>query len=279
MLSLPQIARTKLLTHRVRAAHSDKRQLWNEAAKSLPDLDILATDQELIQGRDTINTVQAAVQEKLDECIRKRWKYTRSNGQKVVLWDVLDKIMNWVNKFKSVGDIAVQYDPGHAALPWAAIRLILQASVSHVETFGHMLEGVELSSRIITVYAEVERACLKGVSILKSQLAEALIKMYAAVLAFLSKARQYFAQSSSKRLLKGAFQSYQTSVSPWVERISNAEKDVLKLVGLVQSEGSSRKFNITLMLCSQIPELEWLTISRPEESFGNDETRSARLTK
>ena len=31
-----------------------------------------------------------------------------------------------MNKFKEVGDIAVQYDPGHAALPWAAIRFFLQ---------------------------------------------------------------------------------------------------------------------------------------------------------
>lgn len=279
MPSLAQVAKTQLLVHRVRAAHSHRRQLWNEAAKSLPDSDIPATDQELIEGRDTINTVQAAVQDKLDECIRKRWKYTRSNGQKVVLWDVLDKIMKWVNKFKSVGDIAVQYDPGHAALPWAAIRLILQASVSHVETFGHMLEGVELSSRIIAIYAEVERACLKGVSILKTQLADALVKMYAAVLAFLSRARQYFAQSSGKRLLKGAFQSHQTSVSPSVERISNAEKDVLKLVGLVQSEGSFRKFNIHNLDASQTPQFEWLTISRSEESFGDDETRGARFAE
>lgn len=241
MLSIAQVARTKILVLRQKAAHGDKRQLWNEAAKSFPDLDIPAIDQESNAGSDLIATVHVAVQNKMDDCVRKRWKYTRSSGQEIKLWDVLDKIMKWVNRFKSVGDMAVQYDPGHAALPWAAIRFVLQASVSSVETFGHMLEGVELSSRIIAIYAEVERACLKGVSRLKTQLADALVKLYAAVLAFLSRARQYFAQSSGKRFLKGAFQSYQTSVAPWVERINTVEKDVLKLVGLVQSEGSFRQ--------------------------------------
>ena len=248
MLSIAQVAKTKILVRRERAAHGDKRQLWNEAAKFFPDLDIPAIDQESNGGTDSITTVHAAVQNKLDECIRKRWKYTRSNGQEIKLWDVLDKIMKWVNRFKSVGDMVVQYDPGHAVLPWAAIRFILQASVSSVETFGYMLEGVELSSRIIAIYAEVERACLKGVSRLKTRLADALVKMYATVLAFLSRARQYFAQSSGKRFLKGAFQSYQTSVAPWVEPIDTAEKDVLRLVGLVQSEGSFCQPHGTLVL-------------------------------
>jgi hypothetical protein len=31
-----------------------------------------------------------------------------------------------VEKFKEVGDMIVQYDPGHAALPGAGVRLLLQ---------------------------------------------------------------------------------------------------------------------------------------------------------
>ena len=214
-----------------------KRQLWAEAADLARD-STSGVDHNSIGSHISVEDVHAAVRNKLDECTRKRWKYIRSDGQKVVLWDVLTKIMKWVNKFKEVGDVAIQYDAGHVALPWAAIRFMLQASVSSVETFGHMLEGVELSSKIIAIYAEVERTCLNGGSRLKNQLVDAFVKMYAGVLAFLSRARQYFGQSAGKRALKGAFQSYQTSVAPWIERINNAEKDVLKLVGLVQAEGS-----------------------------------------
>ena len=238
MLSIAQIAKTKIVVHRQRVAHSGTRQLWSEAAKLARGPGTSDTDQELIGSHVSIDEVYAAVRNKLDECIQKRWRYTKANGEKVVLWDLLDKTIKWIDKFKAVGDVAIQYDPGHAALPWAVIRFMLQATVSSVETFGHMLEGIELSSRITAIYAEVERACLKGVSRLKTQLADALVKMYAGVLSFLSKAMHYFGQSSAKRALKGAFQSYRTSVAPFIEQINNAEKDVLKLVGLVQSEGA-----------------------------------------
>lgn len=188
MLSISQIAKTKVLVHRKNVARTDRRQLWNEAAKSVRDSKTSGIDQDLIGSDISIDDVRAAVQNKLDECIQKRWAYTRSNGREIRLWDVLDKVMQWVNKFKTIGDVAVQYDPGHAALPWAAIRFVLQASVSSVETFGHMLEGVELVARITAIYAEVEIACLKGVSRLKTQLANTLVKMYTGVLEFLSRA-------------------------------------------------------------------------------------------
>jgi ankyrin repeat domain-containing protein 50 len=32
----------------------------------------------------------------------------------------------WLNKFKDIGDIAVSFDPIHASLPWAGVRLLLQ---------------------------------------------------------------------------------------------------------------------------------------------------------
>lgn len=67
-----------------------------------------------------------AVEEKKQICLRRRWKYKNSKGQDVILRDVFEKIIVWVNKFKEVGDVGVQYDPVHASLPWAAIRAILQ---------------------------------------------------------------------------------------------------------------------------------------------------------
>ena len=44
----------------------------------------------------------------------------------MILRDVFDKIVRWIDMFKQVGDIAVQYDPAHASLSWAGIRLVLQ---------------------------------------------------------------------------------------------------------------------------------------------------------
>jgi hypothetical protein len=66
-----------------------------------------------------------AVDEKKKTCLEKRWKYKKGNKE-IIIRDKLEKVSEWVNKFKEVGDIAVQYDTAHAALPWAGVRFLLQ---------------------------------------------------------------------------------------------------------------------------------------------------------
>jgi hypothetical protein len=58
--------------------------------------------------------------------IDSRWTFTRKNKETVIIRDVFLKIIRWADSFKQVGDIVIQYDPGHAALPWAGIRFLLQ---------------------------------------------------------------------------------------------------------------------------------------------------------
>lgn len=61
-----------------------------------------------------------------ERCDKKRWSYKRKNGEKVIFRDVFGNIVKWIDLFKDAGDQAVSYDPGHAALPWAAVRVLLQ---------------------------------------------------------------------------------------------------------------------------------------------------------
>ena len=60
------------------------------------------------------------------ECVRKRGKYTKSNGEEVFIREIFERMVGWVTKFREVGDIAIQYDTAHAALPWAAVRFLIQ---------------------------------------------------------------------------------------------------------------------------------------------------------
>ena len=66
--------------------------------------------------------------------IDKRWKFVRKSGETVVIRDVFEKIIRWVDTFKQIGDVAVQYDPAHASLPWAGIRLLLQVRLAELLT-------------------------------------------------------------------------------------------------------------------------------------------------
>jgi vacuolar-type H+-ATPase subunit H len=103
--------------------------LWKKAVNSLSDeerreIDFARTDKLRI-----LDDILAAVEKGKQACIERRWKY-RKGDHDVIIRDKLEKIVVWINKFKDIGDAVVQYDPGHAALPWAGIRVILQASHS-----------------------------------------------------------------------------------------------------------------------------------------------------
>lgn len=83
-------------------------------------------------GIDGTSDVRAAVDEayiaasnKKQQCDDKKWRW-RFQGREVVLRDEAEKVMLWMDRFKSVGDIAANAAPVHAGLPWAGIRMILE---------------------------------------------------------------------------------------------------------------------------------------------------------
>lgn len=53
---------------------------------------------------------------KQTDCHDQRWKL-EFNGRQIVLRDLVEKIITWIDKFKQIGDIAVNFDPIHASLP------------------------------------------------------------------------------------------------------------------------------------------------------------------
>lgn len=101
--------------------------LWDQAVAALKDKDKQNIDFQRSDKYAILADILEEVQKKKQACIERRLKYKRKNGEFVVLYDVYEKMVKWVTKFKEVGDIAMQYDPGHAALPWAAaVRFFLQ---------------------------------------------------------------------------------------------------------------------------------------------------------
>ena len=102
--------------------------LWEKAIDSLKDKHKFDVDFQRTDKHAILSDVLEGIQRKKQACFERRLKYKRRNGEVVVLFDVYEKMVKWVDKFKNIGDIAMQYDPGHAALPWAAIRFFLQVS-------------------------------------------------------------------------------------------------------------------------------------------------------
>ena len=80
-------------------------------------------------GQETASAVRSKMDEILNKKKGKQWK-VKIRGEEVVLRDVGIKILHWVDRFKQIGDIIVQYDPAHAALPWAGFRFLLQVDLN-----------------------------------------------------------------------------------------------------------------------------------------------------
>lgn len=110
--------------------------LWSQALNKLS-----AEDKALLpqinpgSNLDILRHLRAIAQQRQEECDEKRWKFELF-GQQIILRDVAEKVIVWVDRFKEIGDVAVNFDPVHAALPWAGIRFLLEVSifklVSHI---------------------------------------------------------------------------------------------------------------------------------------------------
>jgi hypothetical protein len=83
-----------------------------------------ASPQTLPHWLDHLCEVAKRKQNEVDD---KRWRF-ELHGRKIIMRDVVHKVVKWLDLFKQVGDVAVQYDPGHAALPWAGVRFMLEVS-------------------------------------------------------------------------------------------------------------------------------------------------------
>jgi hypothetical protein len=108
--------------------HSISNDIWASAAAQLSDEDRRNINFSCPDKRKVVESLAILAETSKQICVDKRWRYARKSGETVILRDLFEKIIKWINVFKVAGDMAVQYDPVHAALPWAGVRFLLQVS-------------------------------------------------------------------------------------------------------------------------------------------------------
>jgi hypothetical protein len=113
------------------SSSSYAEDLWMKAVEELSDENKKDIDFTRTDKRAILDDVLAAVEKGKQICIQKRWKY-RKGDREIIIRDKLEKVVTWVNTFKGVCNTVVQYDPGHAALPWAGVKFLLQVKSSRV---------------------------------------------------------------------------------------------------------------------------------------------------
>ncbi|KAK4178043.1 hypothetical protein QBC36DRAFT_112384 [Triangularia setosa] len=132
----------------------------------------------------------------------KTWTFQRKSGETVIVRDVLGKVVKWIDRFKQIGDIATQYDPGHAALPWAGVRFLLEIITKDVKTFASVVENIPSIAELICRSALIEELLLQSPSPTANELRQAVVFLYVTVMEYLACARKYFLQRTSKRVWK-----------------------------------------------------------------------------
>ncbi|KAJ9263916.1 hypothetical protein DTO212C5_7334 [Paecilomyces variotii] len=241
--------------------------LWSRALSSLPP-----KDQRIFQISSTstpdakgiLQDILSALERQRDRCKRDVWTTISVGGKELVIRDLCAKIASYVKKFMEVVDVAVQYDPVHAALPWAGVRFLLQLSFSAFEAFGAIVEGLEKATELIARCGILEALFLQhgGATDARMALETEMVKLYSMILGFLCKAKKHHDGSRYKRVLNLiSRQSLQESV----REMQAAEQKVLNLKGLVDSENMEDiQGKISTML---------LTVSSAADGIGNIQPR------
>lgn len=161
--------------------------LWNKAFSGLDENLKSSLAHAKTNKRDVLAAVLRTVEDQRNTSLQKRWKVKLPNNKVIIVRDILEKITRWVVRFREIGDVAVQFDPTHASLPWAAVRFLLQTTVNDIEQYGAMLVDIEVIARLITRYKEFELLYCSGNSPVSSSLDDTLTGLYAEVLTYLAR--------------------------------------------------------------------------------------------
>lgn len=186
--------------------------LWDLALTSLVEKDRQQFDVLKPNKLEILNDVLAAANQKKSEALKKQWKFTHK-GKTYIIRDFMEKIIVWIDRFKTVGDQAVQYDPAHAALPWACVRFLIQAAVDSVRNFGIMMENMSHIANLITRCAILEDLYLGKSLKIEALLQKSHIRLYATILGYLAKAMRYYSAGTIKNMARDIFSDTATSVS------------------------------------------------------------------
>ena len=102
------------------------RDLWGLALERFSEEEKVAMSQILSGSKlDILRHLRTAAEKRRNDCEDQRWKY-QLNGRQIILRDVAEKIIVWIDKCKQIGDIAVNFGPVYASLPWAVMRFLLE---------------------------------------------------------------------------------------------------------------------------------------------------------
>jgi len=196
-------------------------ELWTKAYNELPakykqDLGCMGNTIDNDDRPEKLEALKQLLERAMEakrENIARQWKL-KWGSKEINVREKAEKLVGWIVKFKAVVDIAVQYDPVHAALPWAGIRLILILVIGEQQNLQHAIIAMERIAFLVgrcTIYEKLYLTECEGINIpdiaktATDELRRALVVLYAAILRALSQCMRVFKGMlyTYSRILKG----------------------------------------------------------------------------
>ncbi|KAI5784286.1 hypothetical protein FPQ18DRAFT_298011, partial [Pyronema domesticum] len=198
------------------------QSLWSKALSS-KDLDqereTLNSINFQANALDTVSEARSFAHKIINDKKQNAWKI-EIKGENIVLRDIAIKLLGWMDRFKEIGDIIVQFDPVHAALPWAGFRFLLKVCMDQQKTMDAILVGLENIAGLIQRCTLYELLYLSEDSSGSKNLEKSMLRLYTAILKFLAKAIDKFKQNR----LKAVFTT--EDISNYLGNVENLEKAV-----------------------------------------------------
>ncbi|ESU15454.1 hypothetical protein FGSG_08955 [Fusarium graminearum PH-1] len=247
---------------------SSKSDLWDKAlthlSKSEYDRDIVAIvktftgnpigDNATADGRpsstkdlakDISERMAQAIQDGQHSREQREWKVTVGHKEYSAR-GMVDKTVDILNKFVAVGDVAVSFDPVHAALPWAAVRFVLVTLAAGSELRSQIIFGLAKVTSLILqcdtyrrIYLTLDPTLRPAADIL-DLLETSIVHSYVNSLLFLGFA--IHRQGSRSRMVSAPFklnevESYIESLQESGDQLSRAADDCEKQCNLQNRTG------------------------------------------
>ncbi|CAG7956910.1 unnamed protein product [Penicillium salamii] len=224
-------------------AETPAKDLWEIALKQLPPakrekLKSLGLDK-LNSGsvESEIEDLVGLVNQKQAECEKKFWRVSIGDND-IVLRNYTTKIVGWLEK---AGDIAIQFAPPQASMPWSVIKSLMQIPVIGEEQMGALLGTTESIVRIVSRGQVYEQVYLVNSSEdggkLSQGLEGALIGIYKTSLDLLADSGSLFSQNTARRTLEAILNP--GNVSGGLSSLAAQEDELLRDVQACETRRSA----------------------------------------
>ncbi|KAI9666864.1 MAG: hypothetical protein M1831_001369 [Alyxoria varia] len=220
--------------------------IWEDAYQNLPQAakEGLAVDQSA-----SMLDIQKLVIQARDDADARRLTVKTKSKKTFVVRDAFEKVARWIGRFIQVGDLAVQYDPGHAALPWAA------ASINNLELHAAVHDGLDDILHNMC-WARIQEGLSLGVPFKNAdRLRKLFVLLYVDVLTFLSKACHFLKQNRTRQALTSVFSLGGSEYEEILKSIYKHKASIEDFTAQIRHEGHNQHKEISQELLSILTQM------------------------